>query len=273
VSDPLIRLVQRDGLAHLRMDYAPVNQFNSGFLQQLHDAVSSLGEDTRALVLSSGLPRIFAAGGDLEWMASATLAEQLPFVELCQRTYSAFEELACPVIAAIDGHCLGGGLELALCCDIRVVGESARLGLPEATIGLIAGAGGTQRLVRAVGQGVARDMLLTGLRITGAQAGAWGLASRVVADGSAEATALDIGRGLADGPAEAIQATKRLAVAASELPLEEGLARERAEWEQARRSACTQEGLEAFVHKRDPDFAAARAGQAGIRPTGGSASP
>lgn len=259
MTDPRIRLTHDDGLSHLVMDYAPVNQFNAGFLEEILDAVSSLGTGTRALVVSSALPGVFAAGGDLAWMASATVPEQIPFVELCQRTYTAFEQLSCPAVAAIDGHCLGGGLELSLCCDIRVVGQSARLGLPEATIGLIAAAGGTQRLVRAVGQGVARDMLLTGLRITGAQAGAWGMVSRVVPDGTAEAEALAVARRLADGPAEAIQATKRLAVAASQLDLHEGLARERSEWERARRSASTQEGLDAFSEKRKPDFAAARA--------------
>lgn len=263
MTDSRIRLTHDDGLAHLVMDYAPVNQFNAAFLEEIRAAVASVDGSTRALVVSSAVPGVFAAGGDLRWMASASVQEQLPFVDLCQRTYSAFEELACPSVAAIDGYCLGGGLELSLCCDIRVAGESARLGLPEATIGLIAGAGGTQRLVRAAGQGVARDMLLTGLRITGAQAGAWGIVSRVVADGTAAAAALAVGRQLADGPAEAIQATKRLAVAASEIELREGLERERSEWEWARRSASTQEGLDAFVQKRKPDFAAARERGAG----------
>jgi enoyl-CoA hydratase/carnithine racemase len=259
MTEPRILLTHDDGLSHLVMDYAPVNQFNPGFLQEMLDAVGTLDSSTRALVLSSAVPRMFAAGGDLPWMAHSSIEEQIPFVELCQRTYSAFEELHCPVVVAVDGHCLGGGLELSLCCDIRVIGESARLGVPEATIGLIAAAGGTQRLVRAVGQGVARDMLLTGRRITGVQAGAWGIASRIVADGETLAEALAVGRQLADGPAEAIQATKRLGVAASQVEIHEGLARERAEWLQARRSASTQEGLEAFADKRAPDFAAARA--------------
>lgn len=243
-----------DGIATVILDRAPVNQFDSGFLQEILDAVRGLGAETRALVVTSAVARMFAAGGDLPWMASAPIEEQLPFVALCQETYSAFEQISCPSIAAIDGPCLGGGLELALACDIRVGGASASLGLPEATIGLIAGAGGTQRLVRAVGQGVARDLLLTGRRLSGTEAAAIGLVSRLVADGRAEAEALAIARALADGPAEAIAATKRLAVAASDLTIEEGLARERAEWEQVRRSAATQEGLEAFAEKRRPDF-------------------
>ena len=258
-SEAWVHLTHDDGLAQLVMDRPPVNQFDEALLSQVLDAVTSLGPDTRALVISSAVPGMFGAGGDLPWMANATIDEQLPFVELCQRAYSAFERVHCPAVAAIDGHCLGGGLELALCCDIRVVAPGARLGLPEATIGLIAGAGGTQRLVRAVGQGVARDMVMTGLRISGEQAHRWGLASRLTEDGGTLAEATAIARKLADGPAEAIQASKRLTVAASQLPIDEGLARERSEWAGARRSASTQEGLSAFAEGRRPDFARARA--------------
>jgi enoyl-CoA hydratase/carnithine racemase len=253
-----IRLETDAGVAHLKLCRPPVNQFDTALLELVIAAVWELGEETRALVVGSDLDGVFAAGGDIPWMASAPLAEQLDFVALCQTAYSAFERISCPTIAAIEGHCLGGGLELALACDVRVVAAGSSLGLPEAQVGLIAGAGGTQRLVRAVGQGVARDMLLTGRRITGTEAAALGLASRLVGDGDAEAEALAIARRLAAGPAEAIAATKRLAVAASELGIEDGLARERAEWEQVRQSASTQEGLEAFAEKRAPDFDAAR---------------
>lgn len=250
------RVTADAGMAHLVLDHPPVNQFNAATLRSLLHSVEALPSDTRAVVVSSAVERVFAAGGDIPWMASAPIDELLDFVALCQRTYSAFESLACPAIAAIDGACLGGGLELALCCDIRVVGRSAVLGLPEATIGLIAGAGGTQRLVRAIGQGVARDLLLTGRRVSGSEAGALGIASRVVDDGSATATALEIGRALADGPAEAIQATKRLAVAAPDLTLAEGLAEERRAWEAVRRSPSSQEGLDAFAQRRRPNFRA-----------------
>jgi enoyl-CoA hydratase/carnithine racemase len=256
-----VTVEREDGVAHLRLNRPPVNQFDTALLEQVLAAVESLGPDTRALVVGSELDGCFAAGGDIPWMAAASLAEQLPFVALCQDTYSAFERIACPAIVAIDGHCLGGGLELALCCDIRVVSARSSLGLPEAGIGLIAGAGGTQRLVRAIGQGVARDMLLTGRRIDGTEAMALGLASRLAPASECTEAALEIARDLAAGPAEAIAATKRLAVAASELPIEGGLERERAEWAQVRRSASTQEGLTAFVERRRPDFDAARRGE------------
>jgi enoyl-CoA hydratase/carnithine racemase len=250
-----ITVAHDDGVAELTLDRPPVNQIDAAWVERLHEVVAVLrGPEVRAVVVRSAVAKAFAAGGDLPWMARAPLDAQLTFVARLQQAFTAFETLPAPVVVAIEGHCLGGGLELSLCCDIRVAGESASLGLPEATIGLLAGAGGTQRLVRAVGQGVARDLLLTGRRLSGSEAMALGIVSRVVPDGTALASARTIARALADGPAEAIQATKRLAVAATDLALEDGLARERAEWEQVRRSAATQEGLEAFAEKRRPDF-------------------
>jgi enoyl-CoA hydratase/carnithine racemase len=257
-NDQWVRLEQDDGVATIVFDRAPVNAFDTPFLTQVLDALRTLGEETRAVVVTSAVPSMFAAGGDIPGMARASLEELLPFVKLCQESYSAFERLHCPTVAAIDGPCMGGGFELALACDIRVAGSSALLALPEATIGLIASGGGTQRLVRAVGQGVARDLLLTGRRISGEEAGALGIVSRVVAPGEAEAEALAIARKLADGPTEAIEATKRLAVAASELAMEEGSRREFDEWAKVRPTAATQEGLDAFAEKRRPDFQGAR---------------
>jgi enoyl-CoA hydratase/carnithine racemase len=218
-----VRVVHDDGVAQLILDHPPVNSFDAAFLRAVNDAVAALPDHALALVVGSAVDGIFAAGGDIPWMAHAPMEELLPFVALCQETYSAFERLEIPTIAAIDGACLGGGLELCLSCDIRVASEGAVLGLPEATIGLIAGAG-------------------------------MGIVSRVVPGGEALPAALDIARRLADGPAAAIRATKRLAVAAPDLSMADGLAREREEWEQVRRSPSSQEGLEAFAEKRRPQF-------------------
>jgi enoyl-CoA hydratase/carnithine racemase len=258
-----VRLEHDDGVAEVVLDRPPVNQFDAALVEAVLAAVPPLDEDerVRAVLVRSAVPRMFAAGGDLPWMARAPLEEQVAFVARCQQAYTAFEALAAPVVVAIEGPCLGGGLELSLCCDIRVAGAGATLGLPETTVGLIAGAGGTQRLVRAVGQGVARDLLLTGRRLSGAEAGAMGIVSRVVEDGGALEAARAVARQLADGATEAIMATKRLAVAASELAIDDGLARERAAWAEIRRSAATQEGLEAFAEKRRPDFRGARDAQ------------
>jgi enoyl-CoA hydratase/carnithine racemase len=254
-----VSLERDDGVAVIQFRRPPVNQFDDAFLTQVLDSVEDLGEETRALVVTSAVERMFAAGGDIPWMATAPMDKQLPFLELCQRCYAAFEQIACPTIAAIEGPCLGGGLELALACDIRVAGRGAVLGLPESTIGLIAGGGSTQRLVRAVGQSIARDLLITGRRVSGEEAGAMGIVSRIVDDGEAIDAALALARRLADGPTESIQASKRLAIAASDLQIEDGLAREREEWTRVRRSAATQEALEAFAEKRRPDFRSLRA--------------
>lgn len=253
-----IRLTHDDGVAHLAFGRPPVNSFDSDFLAEVLAAVGSLGRETRALVVGSSVERMFAAGGDIPWMARSSIEELMPFVKLCQEAYSAFEDARFPTVAAIDGPCLGGGFELALACDVRVAGSSAVMGLPEATIGLIASGGGTQRLVRAVGQGVARDMLLTGRRVSGSEAARMGIVSRLVDDGEATEAALAVARHLADGPTEAIEATKRLAVAASDLEMEVGLEWELASWEEVRRSAATQEGLDAFAEKRPPDFQGVR---------------
>jgi enoyl-CoA hydratase/carnithine racemase len=195
-------------------------------------------------------------------MAGATVEEQLPYVELCQRTYSLFEEVRYPTIAAIEGAALGGGLEVTLACDIRIAGRGAVLGVPEATIGLIAGAGGITRLTRVVGRGVALDLTLTGRRLSAEEALALNVVTRLAEQGQAAAEALALARHLADGPTEAIEASKRLAVVADQGTTAEALDREREAWATVRRSAKTQEGLEAFVERRAPDFRAAAARQA-----------
>lgn len=253
--DPRLHTAYEDGVAEIVMAFPPVNAFDGGFLDAVHAAVRAVPEEAGALVVASAVDRVFAAGGDIPFMAHAPIEAQLDYVRRCQETYSAFEELACPVVVAIDGACMGGGVELALACDLRVVGASAKLGLPEVKLGILPGAGGTQRLGRVVGGGVARDLLLTGRSFTGQEAATMGLASRLVADGEALPAARALARELAGGATPAIRAVKRLAVAAPDLALADGLAREREAWEAARRSGHAQEALEAFADKRRPDFA------------------
>lgn len=254
-----IRLSHHDGVSHLNFDRPPVNAFDPDFLSEVLESVESLGRDTRALVVSSRVDGLFAAGGDIPWMANAPLEEQLEFVRLCQDAYRSFEQSTFPTIAAIEGPCLGGGLELALACDIRVAGPGASLGLPESQIGLIAGGGAINRIVRAVGQGIARDMLITGRRLSGTEAGLMGVVSRVASeDGVALVEAGVIAREIAEGPTEAIEASKRIALAAPDLGMDEGLKVELEAWAEVRQSLKSQEALDAFAEKRPPDFAAAQ---------------
>ena len=237
---------------HVVMQSPPVNSFDVALLTDILDAVRLVGPETGAVVIRSAVDKIFAAGGDLKFMTTADEQTSSEYVALCREVYSSFENPAFVSIAAIDGACLAGGLELALGCDIRVASPSSRLGLPEAALGILAGAGAIHRLVRALGQGAARDLLLTGEPITGTQAFQWGLVSRLADEPLVEATRL-AERVAAFSP-EALAATKELAFDASTDDFADGLVLEHERWMQVRRGANAQEGLESFGEKRAPVF-------------------
>ena len=123
-SEPRLDVTTDDGVVEITMGYSPVNAFSHAFLDKILEAVRAVPADTGAVIIASSVDGIFAAGGDIPFMANGALEDQLAYVRLCQETYSSFEELACPAIAAIDGACLGGGVELSLGCDLRVATES-----------------------------------------------------------------------------------------------------------------------------------------------------
>jgi enoyl-CoA hydratase/carnithine racemase len=159
-----------------------------------------------------------------------------------------------PTIAAIEGHALGGGLELALCCDIRIASEHSKLGLPEVHLAVIPGAGGTQRLPRVVGAARAREMILTGRVISASEAARIGLVHEAVPSGEAVARATAIGEEIAARGPLAVREAKRLIDAATDLDIDAGLA---AELEASERIFATEdmlEGAHAFFAKRDPDY-------------------
>lgn len=249
-----VRLERRGAVAEVVFASPPVNELSHAFIADLNAAIDEIGDDARCVLVRSEVPRVFLAGGDIRFLVSGTREQLGEYVRSVQRTFTRFERLGPPVVAGIDGAALGGGLELALACDIRVVSRSAFLGLPEATLGILAGSGGTQRLVRAIGQGVARDMLLTGRRISGEEAHGFGLVSRLAGDGEATEAAAALADELAAGSPEAIQASKRLALAASENSIEVGLNQEWSEFQTVRGSSNAQEGLSAFLEKRAPRF-------------------
>jgi enoyl-CoA hydratase/carnithine racemase len=246
-------VTRQDGaILYITMSSPPVNAYSVEFLTALLSAVRSAEPGTGAVVLSSSADRVFAAGGDLKYMASIDERTSAEYVQLCQETYGAFEDPAFVSIAAIDGACLGGGLECALAFDVRVASPSSRLGLPEVTLGILAGGGAIHRLVRAVGQSVARDMLITGEPVSGDQAHQWGLVTRLVDDPLAEA--VRIAERVAALAPEAVAATKELAFGASTDEMGPGLDKELARWLEVRRGANSQEGLSAFAERRVPQF-------------------
>ena len=247
--------VERDGaVATIRLDRPPANAFARPLSLELSEAVRGLAGDgdVRAIVLWGG-ERLFAAGADIRSMVDHGPTEIVPDVGALEQACRDVEDLSVPIVAAIEGFALGGGLEVALACDLRVAGESARLGLPEIRLGIIPGAGGTQRLPRAIGDARARDLILTGRQVMADEALAIGLVHRVVPAGEAYAVALEHATAFASGPTLAYAAAKR-ALAAAGGDLAPGLAAERDAFVPLFDTHDQEEGMRAFLEKREPDF-------------------
>jgi enoyl-CoA hydratase/carnithine racemase len=252
---PLVRLAGASaaGVAEIVLDAPPVNQLSAAFVTDLEAAIAG-ARGARAVVVTSAVPRIFMAGGDIEFMARAPQAEQEPYIRRLQACFHELERLDAPVVVGIDGVALGGGTEIALACDIRVAAADATMGQPEVTLGIFPGGGGTHRLARSVGHTVAMDLMMSGRRISGEEAGRIGLVSRVVGSGEATAAARELAAELAAGATEAIRAVKRLSGASYDTTPLDGFDHEADEWARVRTSANAQEGLDAFLEKRSPSF-------------------
>lgn len=251
----LVRLERVGDVAEIVFDAPPVNQLSPAFVDDLEAAIDAVG-DARAVAIVSAVPKVFMAGGDIKLMATAPVAEQGAYIRRLQATFHALEMLEMPVVVGIDGAALGGGTEIALACDIRIAAADATMGQPESTLGIFPGGGGTHRLVRSVGQTVALDLMMSGRRISGEEAGGYNLVSRVVGSGEATAAARELAAELASGATEALRAIKRLGQASYDTPPIQGFAAEAAEWTRVRESANAQEGLSAFLERRDANFQA-----------------
>ncbi|MCG8356795.1 MAG: enoyl-CoA hydratase-related protein [Kiloniellales bacterium] len=214
--------------------------------QELHDDSS-----VRAIVLT-GDTQAFAAGADLKEFIDADPIEMLK--RRSERYWTAVAETPQPVIAAINGYALGGGLELAMCCDIIVAGEGAQLGQPEVRVGVMPGAGGTQRLTRAVGKFQAMRLCLTGRPIGAAEAFQIGLVSQVVPDDQVLETALKTARDIARLPPLAVQQIKEAIVQGESASLAAAMALERKAFQVLFASGDKREGMQAFFDKRKADF-------------------
>jgi len=203
--------VEADGaIATIRLDRPPMNAIDTRVRDELAAAAVQVAEDpaVRAVVIYGG-HRVFAAGADIKEMADASYARMAVDGRKLQASLTAIAKIPKPVVAALTGYALGGGLELALCADFRVAGEKTKLGQPEITLGIIPGAGGTQRLPRLVGPARAKDIIFTGRFVDAAEALAIGLVDRVVPDDQVYAAARDMVAGYAAGPAVALSAAKQ----------------------------------------------------------------
>jgi enoyl-CoA hydratase/carnithine racemase len=248
--------VVSDGILQLVLNRPPANALGLPIIDGLHAALDDADASggVGVIVVSSAVPAFFAAGADIKHMGAIDAAA---FGAYGDRLRGALDRLAAPdriSVAAIDGLALGGGLELAMACTMRVAGRKARLGLPEVKLGLIPGAGGTQRLPRLVGRGHALDIMLTGRQVPADEAYAMGLVDRLVDDGSAEKEALALATELRAVSLPAQQAVIRTVDAAYELPLDEGFAFEAAQEQGLFEHGEAQEGIAAFLEKRPPRF-------------------
>ena len=251
-----VALEVSDDLVLARLVHGPANQLSPPVLDGLDaaaDAVHSSG--AAALVIASGLDGFFAAGADIKHMRSLKAPAFAAYGARMRTVFARIAALDAITVAAIEGLALGGGLELALACKLRIGSPTARLGVPEIKLGLIPGAGGTQRLPRVVGRSRALDLLVTGRQVDGSEAHAIGLLDRLVGEGEAEAVACAIACQVASLSAPALVATDRCLDAAFAMNLEDGIAFEAAQEQALFQDGEALEGLAAFVDRRPPVFA------------------
>jgi enoyl-CoA hydratase/carnithine racemase len=240
-----ITLNRPDAANALSMELAA--SIGHAFTRVRHD------ESVRAVIVT-GAGRSFCAGADLKERRSMTLEETRSFLRSLNSVIDAVAGFSRPVIAALNGAAFGGGLELALACDFRLAADVAELGLVETRLGIIPGAGGTQRLARLAGLAVAKELILTGRRIGAARARELGVVNEVVPAGELAAAAARLAAELAGAGPLAVTQAKRAIDGGFDLPLPDALAHERDCYELVLESEDRNEGLRAFVEKRPPKF-------------------
>ena len=238
------------------LERPPANALGLPLIDGLGAAIDAAEsrEQCRVLVIASRIPGIFVAGADIKHMAAADPAVFAAYGAALRPQVERLASSRLITIAAVDGLALGGGMEMAMACTLRVAGAGSRFGLPEAKLGLIPGAGGTQRLPRLVGQGRALDIMMTARQVPAPEAVEIGLVDRLADEGEAETAALELARELQATSIHALMAIRRCVETSYDATLGEGLAQEAAESMQLFTDGDAREGLAAFVDKRPPAF-------------------
>ena len=252
-----VRLERQDSIGHVVLDRPPANSYDKAFMEELDGTIEEARRDdgVKAILVRSVNEKFFSAGADVSVFAKSGLDEQNAFVVCANEAMAKFESTPKVVAAAINGHCLGGGLEIALCCDFRIAAEgSYRIGLPEVTLGLLPGTGGTQRLPRLIGRQKALDLMLTGRTLVPQEALAAGIVDAVVPAAELLDKALALLRPYVTGPTFAIGRIKQAVVQGLGMRLDEGLKLERQLLIDLFKSQDAKEGVTAFVEKRKPNY-------------------
>ncbi|MFI8080140.1 enoyl-CoA hydratase/isomerase family protein [Kitasatospora sp. NPDC086009] len=250
-----VRVEEAGPVATVRLLRPTISGADPVLPAELAEAAERVGSDpaVRAVILTGGR-RVFGSGADLAAMAECTPAEVDAYTARLHAGFAAIAAIPKPVVAAIVGFALGGGLELALCADFRVAGSGAVLGLPEIRLGIIPGTGGTQRLPRLIGPARAKRLIMTGRQVDAAEALELGLVDEVVPDTEVHASAQRLAERFADGPTAALGAAKRAVDEGLGRPLAEGLDLERHRFAALFATADQREGLRAHLAGEPPRF-------------------
>ena len=243
-----VRLDIDQAVAVIWLDRPPMNALNDQVQDEIAAAAAQVtaDHDVRAVIIYGGA-KVFAAGADIKEMAEASYATMAADTRRLQDAFTAVAKIPKPVVAAITGYALGGGLELALCADFRVAGESARVGQPEILLGVIPGAGGTQRLPRLVGPARAKDIVYTGRFVTAPEALAIGLVDKVVPDAEVYQAAREMVNRYSGGPAVALRAAKQAIDEGLDVDLDSGLEIERLNFAGLLATEDQRTGMRSFI--------------------------
>jgi enoyl-CoA hydratase/carnithine racemase len=243
-----VRLEVEDGVGTIRIDRPKMNALSIQVQEEIRLAAteSATRDDVRAVVVYGG-ERVFAAGADIKEMADMSYPDMVRRSGPLQSALTAVAKIPKPVVAAVTGYALGGGCELALCADIRIAGEGATLGQPEVLLGIIPGAGATQRLSRLVGPAKAKDLIFTGRFVAAEEALRIGLVDRVVPDDRVYAEALTWARRFTRGAALALRAAKEAVDRGLEVDLETGLEIERVQFAALFATQDQSTGMQSFI--------------------------
>ncbi|MGA3525029.1 enoyl-CoA hydratase-related protein [Melissospora conviva] len=250
-----VRLEIKDGIGTIRLERPPMNALNKQVQEELRQAAAeaTASSDVYAVVVYGG-EKVFAAGADIKEMAEMSYVDMSARAADLSSALGAISRIPKPVVAAITGYALGGGCELALACDWRVVADNAKLGQPEIKLGIIPGAGGTQRLARLVGPAKAKDLIMSGRMVGAEEALRIGLADRVVPAEQVYEAALELVKPYVGGPVQALRAAKLAVDGGLDMDLASGLNWESQLFAGLFATDDRAEGMAAFVAKRKPDF-------------------
>ncbi|HET8775221.1 MAG TPA: enoyl-CoA hydratase-related protein [Thermoanaerobaculia bacterium] len=252
-----VKTKNRDGVFVITIDRPKsLNALNAQTVGEIWEAFEAARNDesVRAVIVTGGGEKAFVAGADITELAKMTPITGKAVAEKGQRVFRAIEKFPKPVIAAINGFALGGGCELALACHIRIASEKAQLGLPEVTLGIIPGYGGTQRMARLLGKGKALELILTGDRIAAAEAERIGLVNKVVPAEELMTAAEEMARTIAKRGPLAVSAAIEAVMSGSEMPFEEGQFLEATLFGLLAATEDMREGMQAFLEKRAANF-------------------